>query len=101
MLQIDKLAMKHADDGGGYDPPPLAVSSTPADLLAIGIGFIRRQFPVVLSVVLLTIGLAATYLFMTPPLYSAQARMMIDTGKVQVLQQSILGRRSRQFGDDG
>jgi succinoglycan biosynthesis transport protein ExoP len=90
MLQIDKLAMKHADDGGGYDAPPLAVSSTPADLLAIGIGFIRRQFPLVLSVALLTIGLAVTYLFITPPLYSAHARMIINTGKVQVLQRSVL-----------
>ena len=39
---------------------------------------------------LLTIGLAAVYLFTTPPLYSAEAKLMIDTGKVQVLKQSIL-----------
>ena len=62
-----------------------------AELFASYIGFIRRQFLVVLSVVLLTIGLAVVYLFTTPPLYSAQAKMMIDTGKVQVFQQSILG----------
>jgi succinoglycan biosynthesis transport protein ExoP len=40
--------------------------------------------------VLLTIGLAAVYLFTTPPLYSAPAKVMIDPGKIQVLKQSIL-----------
>ena len=63
-----------------------------ADLFAKVIGFIRRQFPVVLSAVLLTIGLAAVYIFTTPPLYSAEAKMMFDTGKVQLFEHSILGQ---------
>ena len=63
---------------------------SPADLLATVIGFIRRQFLVVLAVVPLAIGVAAAYLYTTPPLYSAQARILIDTGKIQVFKQSIL-----------
>ena len=39
----------------------------------------------------LAVGLAAAYLYITPPLYSAQAKILIDTGKVQVFKQSILG----------
>ena len=62
-----------------------------ADLFAKVIGFIRRQFLVILSVVPLTVGLAAVYIFTTPPLYSAKAKIMIDTGKVQVFKQAILG----------
>ena len=61
------------------------------DLFAAVIGFIRRQFLIVLSVVPLTIGLAGVYLFTTPPLYSAQAKLMIDTGRIQVIKQSVLG----------
>ena len=90
MLQIDKSPMKQVDEGGAYDASPLTSASTPADLFAVGIGFIRRQLPLVLTVALLTIGLAVTYLFITPPLYSAYARILINTGKVQVLQRSIL-----------
>ena len=60
-------------------------------MFATAVGFIRRQFLVVISVLPLTLGLAAAYLYMTPRLYSAQASVLINTGKVQVFKQSILG----------
>jgi polysaccharide biosynthesis transport protein len=90
MLQVDKLAMNRADQGDAYGAAPLANSSNVTDLFTIGIGFLRRQLPLVLLVALVTIGLAATYLFITPPLYSAYARILINTGKVEVLQRSVL-----------
>jgi polysaccharide biosynthesis transport protein len=91
VLQIYKSpSVQVAEDGPTYDAPYSAQPSL-ADLLAKVIGFVRRQFPIVLSVVPLTIGLAGVYLFTTPPLYSGVARMMIDTAKIQVLKQSILG----------
>ena len=82
MLQTynKSLSPKWGKAGSTHDVPYSAQPSL-ADLFAKVIGFIRRQFPIVLSVVPLTIGLAAVYLFTTPPLYSAQARIMIDTGK--------------------
>jgi polysaccharide biosynthesis transport protein len=61
------------------------------DLFATVVGFIRRQFLVVLSVAVMAIGLGGVYLFTTPPVYSAQAKLMIDTGRIQVLRQPILG----------
>jgi succinoglycan biosynthesis transport protein ExoP len=45
----------------------------------------------------MTIGLAGVYLFTTPPLYSAQARLMIDPGRIQVLRQPILGDETWQM----
>jgi polysaccharide biosynthesis transport protein len=68
-----------------------SVQPSLTDLYAALFGFIRRQFLVVLSVALLTIGLAAVYLFITPPLYYAGAKLMIDTDRIHVLRQSVLG----------
>jgi polysaccharide biosynthesis transport protein len=82
--------MQVGDSGPTHDVPHSAQLSL-TDLSAALFGFIRRQFLVVLSVALLTIGLAAVYLFTTPPLYSAQAELMLDTGRIQVVKQSILG----------
>ena len=69
-----------------------------ADLLTTVIGFIRRQFLVVLSVLPLTIALAAVYLYNTPSSYTAHANILLDTGKVQVFKESVLGERSDQYG---
>ena len=90
MLQINKSASIQVEEGGSTHDVPYPAQPSLADQFAKVIGFIRRQFPVVLSVVPLTIGLAAVYLFTTPPLYSGQAKIMIDTGKVQLLPRSIL-----------
>src|SRR5262249_40564629 len=55
-------------------------------------GFVRRQFPVILFVLLLTLAVVAVFLFTTPPRYTAQAKLIIDSRKVQVFQQqSVLG----------
>ena len=91
MLQIYKSPSVQVEEGEPTHDVPYSAQPSLADLFAKVIGFIRRQFLVVLSVLPLTIGLAVVYLFTTPPLYSARARMMIDTQKVQVLRQSILG----------
>ena len=90
MLQIYKSPSVQAEeDAPTRDIQHLRQPSL-ADQFDTVIGFIRRQFPVALSAMPLAIGLAAVYLFTTPPLYSAKARMMIDTQKPQVLRQSIL-----------
>jgi lipopolysaccharide/colanic/teichoic acid biosynthesis glycosyltransferase len=88
------------DEGGSTHDVPYSVQPSLTDLYATVIGFVRRQFLVVLWAVLLTIGLAAFYLFTTPPLYSAEAKLMIDTGKVQVLKQSILSDDPLSFAPD-
>src|SRR6516225_2348350 len=55
-------------------------------------GFVRRQFPVILFVLLLILAVVAVFLFTTPPRYTAQAKLIIDSRKVQLFQQqSVLG----------
>jgi polysaccharide biosynthesis transport protein len=56
------------------------------------VSFVRRQFPVIVFVTLLGIALGAVYLLTTPPSYTAQAMLLIDSRKVNLFQQqSILG----------
>jgi succinoglycan biosynthesis transport protein ExoP len=94
MLQVYKSPSVQVEEDASTYHDAYSAQPSFADLFTKVIGFIRRQFLVVLSVVPLTIGLAAAYLFTTPPLYSAVARMMIDSGKIQVFKQSILGEDS-------
>jgi succinoglycan biosynthesis transport protein ExoP len=62
------------------------------ELFKISTGFLHRQYPVVVVAFLLIMALAAVYLFTTPPSFTAFAKLMIDTRKVQVFQQqSVLG----------
>lgn len=54
-----------------------------AELLASFKGFIRRQFPIILVAALLSIGLGIVYLLTTPPMFTAEASMIIDTRGIQ------------------
>jgi polysaccharide biosynthesis transport protein len=91
MLQIYKSPSVQLEEAGSTYDVPYSAEPSLADLFTKVIGFIRRELLIVLSVVPLTIGLAAVYLFTTPPFYSAVSKMIIDTGKIQVFKQSILG----------
>jgi succinoglycan biosynthesis transport protein ExoP len=79
------------DEGGSIHDSSPSPQSSPAEMLALGAGFVRRQFLVILSVLPLTVGFAIAYLYTTPPLYTAKASLLIDTAKVQVFKQSVLG----------
>ena len=86
MLQVGKsYPIEPEESGLAPDGPSLA------ELLSAVIGFTRRQFAVVFLGVVAVIVLAAVYLFVTPPQYSAQARILIDAGNVQLFQQSMIG----------
>jgi succinoglycan biosynthesis transport protein ExoP len=87
MLQIDKSRSLAVP---GRIASPEIISS--AEMLGSYIGFIRRQYPVILFFLLLAVSAAIIYLFVAPPRYTAQTRLMIDTRKVQLFQQqSVLG----------
>ena len=91
MLQSYKSPTVQMDEGGPVNDLAPSSQSSPAELLAQGLGFVRRQFLIILSVVPLTVGLAIAYLYSTPPMYTAKASLLIDTGRVQVFKQSVLG----------
>jgi succinoglycan biosynthesis transport protein ExoP len=64
-----------------------------SELLDQCIGFLRRQYLVVIIVTLCSVSLGLVYLFTTPPQYTAKALVLIDSSKVRVLQpqQQALG----------
>ena len=54
--------------------------------------FVLRQLPVIAVVTVVTVALGAIYVLNTPPSFTAQATMIIDTHKVNIFQQqSIIG----------
>lgn len=63
-----------------------------AELLNIFTGFLQRQYAVIAFTFLVTLALAAIYVLSAQPKYTAQAKLLIDTRKVQLFQQqSVLG----------
>jgi polysaccharide biosynthesis transport protein len=81
MLQIDK-ARSTVESAA-----PATEVASPEELYAAFIAFVRRQFPVIIFVILLMLGLAAVYLFTTPPRYTGEAVMIIDTHQANLFQQ--------------
>ena len=65
----------------------------PEETLAHLVGFIRRQLPVIVFVTLLGMALGVIYLVTTPPSYTAYAKLLVDSRKINLFQQqpSILG----------
>src|SRR5437763_14911763 len=57
------------------------------ELIEQAIGFARRQYPIVVFVSACAIALSLVYLFTAPKLYTAHAMFLIDTTKMQILQQ--------------
>jgi polysaccharide biosynthesis transport protein len=86
MLQIDKAKSV-------VDPAaPASDVASPEEQYASFVAFVRRQSPVIIFVMLLTLGLATVYIFTTPPRYTGEAVMIIDTHKLNLFQQqSSLG----------
>ena len=79
MLQIDKRRITE-------QALPEPDFDSVADLYAAIIGFVRRQFSVIVFVLLLTLGLGAVYIFTSPPRYTGHAVLVIDTHKSQFFQ---------------
>src|SRR5262249_44222988 len=54
--------------------------------------FARRQWPIIAAVAAIAVALSALYILVAPPSYTAQATIIIDTHRVNVLQsQSSIG----------
>lgn len=66
-------------------------SASPSEDLSNYINIVRRQFPTILLVIACVVALGLVYLFTATPRFSATARMVIDTKKVQLFQTQSLG----------
>jgi polysaccharide biosynthesis transport protein len=86
MLQVNKPQLVSVSDRGGSGGPEFDFIS-PRQIFTAVEGFVRRQYPVVVFALLLTLGLGAVYLITTPPKYTGTAVLVIDTHKSQVIPQ--------------
>ena len=79
------------DQSAGQRAPQTA---TPQETLARVVGFIRRQYLIIVVVTLIGIGLGVVYLINTPPSYTVTTDLIIDTRKFNLLpvqQQAVMG----------
>jgi polysaccharide biosynthesis transport protein len=89
MLQIDKTSGDKSstefrgDGSAGF--------ASPAQSISAAVAFVGRQYPIIVFVAAIVLVLGLVYIFSTPSRYTAQASLIIDTRKVQLFQQSILG----------
>jgi succinoglycan biosynthesis transport protein ExoP len=84
MLEVSKQSTVASREVG-------PVSSSPAEDLTTYINIVRRQFPTILLIIACTTALGLIYLFTATPKFTATARMVIDTHKVQLFQQQSIG----------
>jgi polysaccharide biosynthesis transport protein len=82
MLQFNRLHTATDQQLAPRDIPP-----SPGEAVTSFFQLIHRQFPVILLVMFLTTALALIYLLITPPSYTANATMLIDTKRNPILQQ--------------
>jgi succinoglycan biosynthesis transport protein ExoP len=80
MLQINKPRLVAEQE------LPTSEFLTPAELYATFISFLRRQFSVIVFVLLLTLALGIVYIFTAPERFTGRAVLVIDTHKAQFLQ---------------
>src|SRR6266849_5377969 len=78
-------------DRGAQSPAPGPDYISPEELLKIFTEFLHRQYRVIGVAFLLIMALAAVYLYTTPPSFTAVAKLMIDSRKVQPFQQQMIG----------
>ena len=64
---------------------------SPAESLSAAVAFVGRQYPVIVFVGAIVLVLGLVYIFSSPSRYTAQASLIIDTRKVQLFQQAVLG----------
>ena len=84
MLQKTKVSLDSSEG--------VVAQSAAVEFHAWFAAFVRRQLPVIVISTLGAIVLAVVYLLNTPPSYTAQATMIIDSNKVNIFQQQpIIG----------
>lgn len=90
MLQVDKSASENRPSTE-YREDAAAGFTSPAESLSAAVAFVGRQYPIILFVTAIVVVLGLVYVVSTPSRYTAQASLLIDTRKVQLFQQSIVG----------
>jgi len=71
----------------GFPPPNEPGQGGVGELVDFALGFLLRQYLVVLFLVLLAAAAGAIFLVVTPPTYTAQTKIFIGTQRAQFIQQ--------------
>ena len=80
MLQNNELrAQLDRAEGGGI-----------GEFVSFALGFLRRQYAVIVFTAALAVATSAIYLRITPPTYTAQAQILLENPKAQFIQQQSL-----------
>ena len=80
MLQNNKSrAQLDKAEGGGI-----------GEFVTFALGFLRRQYAVIIFTAALAVATSAIYLRITPPTYTAQAQILLENTKGQFIQQQSL-----------
>ena len=58
--------------------------NSPRELVNWAIGFLRRQFAIIALVASLAVSLGVLYVFLSPPVYTAEATIVVDPRRVQL-----------------
>jgi polysaccharide biosynthesis transport protein len=82
MLQTDRHRVPAYDHG--------AESAGIGELINAGLAFLRRQYLVLVLATILGITACLIYLRITPPTYTAQVQVMIESPKTQFIQQQSI-----------
>src|SRR5262245_6432892 len=85
MLQRSRASLALADIEQQGQP-----EKGPGDMRDWALGFVRRQYQIVLFVAVLAAVAGVIYLRVTPPTYTAQANVLMGTQRSQFLQQQSL-----------
>lgn len=80
MLQIARPELRAERPVGNAD------YVSPDQIIAAAVGFLRRQYPVILVTLLVALVIAGGYLLVVRSTYTAQATVIIDTRKIQAYQ---------------
>src|SRR5215510_5482967 len=59
---------------------------TLAEFYVAAVGFLRRQFSVIRSALLVSLTLGAVYIFASPAIYTGRATLIVDASKTQLFQ---------------
>ena len=64
--------------------PEAEQGNSPRELVYWAIGFLRRQFAIIFLIASLAITLGVLYLYLAPPIYTAEATVVVDPRRVQL-----------------
>src|SRR5476649_1894206 len=82
MLQFNRL---QTTTDSNFQTPETA---SPAQAVTTFVQLVIRQFPIICIVAAVTTSLAVLYLLVTPPSYTAEAKLIIDTKRNPIFQQN-------------